>query len=132
MIMTLESLPFTVHFPVSNFSSLLIQSILITIAITVSDYVIAHGISNRKILFMSLLSYMLTPALTSLVKIYFPLLPSILYYIIPLAIWALLGKIYINKLEPLKRVAITLLGYGIFLLLNYIGLQSIISSILKI
>jgi uncharacterized protein YqgC (DUF456 family) len=87
-------------------------------------------VDYRKILFMSILSYMLTPALASLVKIYYPWLPSALFLLIPLVIWSLLSKSIVKKLNTPKRVAITLLGYCLFLLFNFIGIQNYISLVL--
>lgn len=119
------AIPFNITTPISSIVTLLVGCFTITLALSLSSFLIMHEIQLKRIFLLSLLAYLLTPVISSLIT-----LPMAIYYILPIAVWVILSEILLKKVNMKTRAIIATLGYVIFLIFIYIGLWSFVYSMI--
>lgn len=135
MYVSMGSQVFDISLPLSSILVILAESTAIYYAVMLADAIIAHRLESGRVRAMSILSYIVSPVLISLITEMFPIFlfktdyAEILSLAAPLAVWMILGEFFLKGLEAWKKLFIAVLGYAIFLLFNFTGILSIMGSI---
>lgn len=128
---------FDISLPLSSILVVMAESAAIYYAVMLADVIITHRIESGRIRAMSIASYLVSPVIISLITEMFPIFlfktdyAEMLSFVAPLAVWMILGEIFIRDLTAWKKLFIASLGYAIFLLFNFTGILSIMGSILR-
>lgn len=129
---------FDISLPLSSILVILAESAAIYYAVMLADAIISHRIESGRIRSMSIASYLVSPVIISLITEMFPIFlfktdyAEMLSLVAPLAVWMILGEIFIRELKPWKKLFIASLGYAIFLVFNFTGILGILGSIIRL
>lgn len=129
---------FDISLPLSSILVILAESAAIYYAVMLADAIISHRIESGRIRAMSIASYIVSPVIISLITEMFPIFlfktdyAEMLSLVAPLAVWMILGEIFIRELKPWKKLFIASLGYAIFLVFNFTGILGILGSIIRL
>jgi len=118
--------PFDLTNPVSSLISLVVETVIIVIAISLANIIITHGIDIKRIFVMALLAYLLTPIVGYFLVSFLPAIP----YLLPLIVWIVLGEIILKDIDFKKKAIVAAIGYVIFIILSFIGFSGIIRSLI--
>lgn len=111
---------------VSNIASFFIQWIIILFILVFSDAIIAHSIEFKKLLIISILSYLAIPLIVRFSPIHF----MYDFIILPLVAWIIISEILLREATIKQKAMIASLGYIIYLILLQINLPYLIYSLL--
>jgi len=117
--------PFDLTNPVSSLISLVVETVIIVMAISLANVIITHGINIKRIFVMALLAYLLTPIVGYFLVSFLPAIP----YLLPLIVWIVLGELILKDIDFKKKAIVAAIGYVIFIILGFIGLSGIIHSL---
>lgn len=136
MLLNIGKYVIDLSYPISSFIALFIGSSIITYSIYLADYITTHGIDTVRIKLMAIIAYVAIPALSSITLQYITglsLSQSIIFAInifLPPFAWILMGQFFLRNTTNTNKIIITLVGYVIFLLLEFINLRGIIISLI--
>lgn len=108
----------------ANIVGLLINVIVITVVIALSDKIIAHEMSIIHSLIMAFVSYFVFPILLSYLNISFPLSG----FVVPLLIWIGLGAVLL-KGDKVTRLKVALIAFVINIVLTFAGISGMIAGL---
>ena len=118
--------PFDLTNPVSSLISLVVETVIIVMAISLANVIITHGINIKRIFVMALLAYLLTPIVGYFLVSFLPAIP----YLLPLIVWIVLGELILKDIDFKKKAIVAAIGYVIFIILSFIGFSGIIHSLI--
>src|SRR3989338_6686729 len=110
---------------VGGFIALLINVIIISVILTLTDKVLAHEMSFKNSLIMALVAYLVVPLIISFANISFPFSG----YIIPLVIWIALGEVLLKGGRKGKLIAAAV-AFVIYLVLMFVGVTGLIAGLI--
>ncbi len=95
----------------------LLSSLVAFVALVISDKFIAHGIEAKKLLIISIVALFVAPLAGSLLSSYV-LIPLYIHaYLLPLAIWIILGEILLSE-DRMTKLKVAAVGWVVYLLLS--------------
>jgi hypothetical protein len=97
--------------------SLLISSVIAFVGLVIADKVIAHGIEAKKLFFMALIALFVTPIIGSLIFSMLALPGFVGAYLLPIAIWIILGEVMLSAGMKTK-LTVAAVGYILYVILS--------------
>ena len=110
--------------------SLLLTTVIIFVAIVLSDKILSHEMDTKHVLIMSFLCAFIVPLITSLVTsfISFPAgFSQIFFFGMPLVSWIILGEILLEG-DFKQKIIVAFIAFAIFTALQMFGIAGIIRS----
>jgi hypothetical protein len=120
---------FGIPLTIGGIIGLLIDAIIVTIVIIISDKIIAHGIEAKHAFIMAFASYFLAIILMLGLAFANIVLPSLLaVYIIPLLVWVVLGELLLKSADRKKRLEVAVVAFVIYTILTFVGVPAMLYS----
>lgn len=111
--------------------SLLIESLIIFIAIILSDEFIEHELEAGHALMMSLIVYFIVPMLTSFISNFLSVSFMYLNYILPLVVWIILAEVFLYG-DRMDKLKVAVLAFVIYTVLTIFQIPGIIMGIIPL
>ena len=113
---------------ISGIIWLLLKTVLIFVALILSDKILAHNMETKHILIMAFLVAFVVPIIVTLL-LQFITLPAgfsqIFFYGLPLLMWIILGEILLGG-DFKEKIMVAFIAFAIFTALDLIGIQSLV------
>ena len=104
---------------------LLVNVVIITVILSLTDKFLAHEISIRNSFIMALIAYLVIPIILSFANISF----AFASYIIPLVIWIILGEILLKGGRKGRLIAAAV-AFIAYLALTFLGVPFLIAGLI--
>ncbi|MCX6815248.1 MAG: hypothetical protein NT120_00150 [Candidatus Aenigmarchaeota archaeon] len=108
---------------IGYFISLIIDVIIITIILYITDKFLAHEVSLKHSAIMAVIAYLAAPLVLAYSGISIPFA----VYIIPLIVWIILGELLLKGSRG-GRMKAAAVAFIIFLILNFAGVPTMLTS----
>jgi hypothetical protein len=111
--------------------SLLVESLIIFIAIVLSDEFIEHELEAGHALMMTLIVYFIVPMLTSFISNFLSVSFMYLNYILPLVVWIILAEVFLYG-DRMDKLKVAVLAFVIYTVLTIFQIPGIIMGLIPL
>ncbi|MBI4894981.1 MAG: hypothetical protein HY831_00675 [Candidatus Aenigmarchaeota archaeon] len=128
--MAVESIIGLLPLTISGVIWLLLKTLLIFVALVLSDKVLSHEMNTKHILIMAFLVAFIVPIIVTLLLPYIAMpagFGQILFYGLPLLMWIVFGEVLLGG-DFKEKITVAFIAFAIFTALDLIGIQAIIMS----
>ena len=112
---------------------LLLTTLIIFVAIVLSDKILSHEMDTKHVLIMSFLCAFVVPLITSLVTslISFPAgFSQIFFFGLPLVSWIIIGEFLLEG-DMKQKLTVAFIAFAIFTALQMFGITGIVRSFIR-
>mgnify|MGYP001602517552 CR=1 FL=1 len=128
--MVLDILMGTLPLTLGSAIAMLIESIIVTGVILLSDRVIAHNMEIKHAFIMAFAAYFIVPLFRAGITLAGFGIDIILLYPIQLLTWVILGELLLKNNDFMTKLQVTVVAFVIYLILQYAGALTLIRLML--
>src|SRR5687768_12610621 len=102
---------------VASVLATLVSALVAFVALVISDKFIAHGIETRRLAIISIAALFIAPIAGTLISSYLLVPLYIAAYLLPLAIWIILGEFLLTN-DRMTNFKVAAIGWVVYIILS--------------
>lgn len=112
----------------TGIAATLVNALIAFFVILIVDKVVAHNLEAKHALIMSIVALFITPVAGAFAATYIALPGIVFAYVLPLAVWIIIGEILLEA-DTTTKLKVIVIAFAIYLVLSFLAAPRILSFI---